>query len=60
VADKWTPKDFAREMAAICHPNASDPEMDHVRADELLCEVLEQLGYGEGVAVFRDAKKWYA
>lgn len=36
-----------------------DEAKTHPEADELLCELLEDLGYNEAVAVFRDAPKWY-
>lgn len=35
-------------------------EEDHIRADEILCEVLEKLGYNELVQAFNKVKKWYA
>ena len=44
-----------RELDAL-----GDEEIKHSMADDLLCETLERLGYGEGVAVFRDMDKWYA
>lgn len=37
-----------------------DQEAAHANADELLCKLLESLGYGDGVKVFREADKWYA
>lgn len=37
-----------------------DPEEAHVRADELMCKVLKEMGYGAGVSVFEDMKKEYA
>ncbi len=56
-----TPSDFAKEMAVIAHPgNGYDPEATHSQADDLLCEMLRQLGYGAGVIVFKDMDKWYA
>jgi hypothetical protein len=35
-------------------------EEDHIRADEILCEVLEKLGYNELVQAYAKVKKWYA
>lgn len=32
----------------------------HVKADEIMCELLTRLGYWEGVAIFQDMDKWYA
>ena len=37
-----------------------DIETIHEDADKLLCEVLTQLGYGAGVALFRAMNKWYS
>ena len=52
-----TPDEFARRMAAI---ETGDPDADHGNADDLLCEVLRSLGYGEGVEIFINMPKWYA
>lgn len=35
-------------------------EYAHSRADELLCELLEDLGYGKIVELYSDVDKWYA
>ena len=40
--------------------NGADPEADHVVADQLLLQVLKDLGYHESVAAFKQFKKWYA
>ena len=32
----------------------------HKAADDILCEVLESLGYIEGVEIFKSMPKWYA
>lgn len=37
-----------------------DTEYAHSRADELLCELLEDLGYGKIVELYSDVDKWYA
>lgn len=37
-----------------------DPDAAHNNADRLLCEQLRRLGYGDAVAVFEAAKKWYS
>ena len=31
----------------------------HIEADALMCSVLTQLGYGEGVLNFLTMEKWY-
>ena len=37
-----------------------DRETSHRRMDALMCKVLEDLGYGKGVKVFKETPKWYA
>jgi len=37
-----------------------DFEQSHSAMDDLMAKVLVELGYGEGVAIFRKQKKWYA
>lgn len=41
-----------------CH--TGDIENDHIRADELLTELLCRIGYAETVAAFNSVGKWYA
>ena len=58
--------EFADEMRAIITKNMAvrqhkyDIEAGHAVADHLMCELLKSLGYGEGVEVFENMKKWYA
>lgn len=33
---------------------------DHITADDLLCETLRLLGYGELVDVYEQIPKWYS
>lgn len=54
-----SPDEFQRAMQRLADENF-DPEISHSDADRLLCKVLEQLGYGKGVAVFRSLKIWYS
>jgi len=53
-----TPQEFAEKMKNISMND--DTEMGHVNMDNLMCEVLESLGYKEGIDVFRNTGKWYA
>jgi hypothetical protein len=46
-----------RECADICK---ADPEAGHSDADQLMCETLRALGYGEGVAIFETMETWCA
>lgn len=35
-------------------------EVCHCEMDDLMCQVLTELGYGDGVKVFDETPKWYA
>jgi hypothetical protein len=64
-----TPDEFKEKMAALYEANARETgwmpdvpgkaEIAHKAADELLCECLRQLGYGEGVDIYKSKPKWY-
>lgn len=63
------PNTFAREMGGIAlmlskgkdeHGNHIDQETAHWMADNLMCDVLRQLGFGAGVDIFENMPKWYA
>lgn len=64
--DVMTPEDFAKYMKkhsqTLWPPNIGgiDRETSHRRMDALMCRVLEDLGYGKGVKVFKETPKWYA
>lgn len=51
------PQVFESKMKGF---NEFDTEMAHVYADELMCQVLTDLGYGEGIEVFKNMTKWYS
>ena len=55
-----TPAEFEDQMRNIYTSPDGDVEMNHIRADELMCEVLKQNGYEKGVEIFEDQMKWYA
>ncbi len=52
-----SPADLAAQMREAFKEG---PEYGHKEADRLMCRVLEQLGYGEAVEIFRKVEKWYA
>lgn len=56
--DKTSPKVFKESMERIA--SSDDTEGNHVNADELMCELLTALGYGEGVEIFKNMDKWYS
>lgn len=55
---EFSPKCFANKMR--CLDEMNDPEIGHYKADELMCELLTELRYGEGVEIFKEMSKWYA
>ena len=62
-----TPEEFAEKMRELAGEKneygqycPDDPERAHGKMDDLMCEVLESLGYGEGVEIFRNTRLWYA
>lgn len=40
--------------------NNGDTEVAHLDADDILCDVLTQLGYKELVDLYEKVNKWYA
>lgn len=40
--------------------NDYDTEESHAKADCILCELLEELGYTELVKMYNNVPKWYA
>ena len=52
--------DYLKEMRKLVKMSQSDPEEAHYLADEILCEILYELGYDEIVDIFDNIRKWYA
>lgn len=58
-----TKEEFYHEMLKLEETYATaldDPELFHIKADELISNLLIELGYGQGVEVFLDTPKYYA
>ena len=53
-----SPDEFKKTMELIA--KNGDIEIAHANADDLMSEVLKDLGYKEGIAIFEDMEKWYA
>jgi hypothetical protein len=51
-------KKYKEAMAEAA--NMHDEEVAHGRADDVLCELLRVLGFGEVVEIFENIDKWYA
>lgn len=55
-----SPKQFYERMLEIPKKYYYDDEATHMYMDELMCELLAELGYGDGVKVFEETQKWYS
>lgn len=40
--------------------NNVDPEVAHALADDILCDVLTELGYKKLVDLFHEVDRWYS
>jgi hypothetical protein len=47
-----------RELAVLAEDYRKDDS--HEIADQIMCNILRRLGYGEGVRLFEEMEKWYA
>lgn len=64
-----TPKEFKTHMQKISKNvmelDDQNPDMPsmvetaHVQADELMCQILTDLGYGDGIDLFKKMNKYY-
>lgn len=64
-----TPEEFKTHMENISKDvmelDDQNPDMPsmieaaHIKADELMCEILTDLGYGEGIEIFKKMEKYY-
>lgn len=55
-----TPEEFATEMRKAQDKHDGDEECMHGAMDGIMCDLLRQLGYEEGVNIFEETPKWYA
>ena len=58
-----TSDEFYERMNVIASGNDDyyhATEYGHIGMDNLMCEVLRQLGYEKGVEIFEKADKWYS
>lgn len=60
------PEEFAKKMKKISdnlkYQNDAyyDEEDAHMQMDDLMSDLLRQLGYGEGIDIFENTNKWYS
>ena len=60
-----TPEEFKNEMEHLVKRHIVeeynfDKEQLHICMDDLMCNLLRELGYSEGIAIFENTPKWYA
>ena len=58
-----TPEEFKQKMKDAYDKywtEKEDEEAVHDVMDGIMCDLLRQLGYGEGIDIFENTPKWYA
>jgi hypothetical protein len=55
-----TPDEFYARMTELQRDKGGDLEAWHSLADNLMCDLLRQLGYDRGVDVYMASERWYA
>lgn len=55
-----TPEEFLEQMKMIADRCSDDKEDLHKSMDRLMCMLLRELGYENGVEFFENAPKWYS
>ena len=53
-----SPAEFKKEMFELA--TLGDEESAHQKADYIMCDILEELGYLEGIEIFKNMERWYA
>ncbi len=56
--NEWLSEHYLALLNNNC--TSSDIESNHIEAYEILCDLLEDLGYQDLVNEFKKLKKWYA
>lgn len=54
-----SPSEFEEQMKEFAKHD-DNREFMHQDMDDLMCDILEKLGYQKGVEIFRRTHKWYA
>ena len=57
---RLTPEEFLVCLKRLWLQHGNDKERAHIAMDYLMCNLLESLGYGEGVEFFIKCEKWYS
>ena len=53
-------QEFYKQMKLIAEEHTDDEEVAHFKMDRLMCELLIDLGYEDGIEVFNEQSKYYA
>lgn len=54
-----TPEQFYTQMRAIQLDEDLSNDDQHERMDKLMCQLLSDLGYTDGIEIFKNTEKWY-
>lgn len=57
---KFTDSECSEKMKKIIEQYGHDEEACHALADDLLCDILNNLGFKETVKLFDEISKYYA
>jgi len=60
MARKPNQKLLEKYKALMLEAAGYEPEGGHSYADDILCELLDELGYSEITGIFNSMTKWYA
>jgi hypothetical protein len=52
-----SPEEFSKFMRLIFDYGCCEEE-NHIAADIMMCDVLEDLGYGEGIKIYKKALEY--
>ena len=58
--EPMTPYEFWEKMWRIKTDPDLYKETAHIAMDEVMCDLLRELGYGDGVKLFEEMPKWYS
>ena len=56
----WKKAKYITEMSMIADESRGHTESAHIKADELLCTILKDIGLSEVAEEFDRCEKWYS
>ena len=60
VIEENLEEEYLEKLKKIQDEYYGDTEAKHICEDDLLCELLEKLGFHKIVSTYNDSNKWYA